>query len=76
MNIKELRDSMNSISSEFDEFDVMFVETSIIGDKKISRRSISLESIAINTVTNEFMIGEKKSIDNLIDLSNTLNDGN
>ena len=76
MNIKELRESMNSIPSDFDEYEVIFVEANLTAENKISSRIISLESIAVNYATAQFMIGNKESINNLIDLSNTLNDGN
>lgn len=67
MNLKEFKELINSIPDELNDYEIIYSEC-LESDSvnKTMRKNVKLESIAIDTATNELVISTKKSINNII----------
>jgi hypothetical protein len=77
MDIHELRNYLNSIPDDFDNYQIVFSDVSILNDKplKWSRRNTYIENIILDSTSENLIIGTGTSIDNIIKLSNKEQDG-
>lgn len=67
MNLKEFKELISSIPDELNDYEIIYSEC-LESDSvnKTMRKNVKLESIAIDTATNEIVISTKKSINNII----------
>lgn len=77
MNIHELRNYLNSIPNEFDNYQIVFSDVSILNDKplKWSRRNTYIENIILDSTSENLIIASGSTIDNIIKFSNKEQDG-
>lgn len=67
MNLKEFKELISSIPDELNDYEIIYSECLESGSvNKTMRKNVKLESIAIDTATNELVISTKKSINNII----------
>lgn len=68
MKIKELKEYLNSLPSELDNFDVVYSKTQILDEstKKWAREDMSADSMVVDQDTEELCIGAWESINTIL----------
>ena len=66
MKIKELREYLNALPEQLDNFEVEYVEAVRLQDDKWARKDIHIESIIIDEDTEELLLGTPETINNIV----------
>lgn len=66
MKIKELREYLNALPEQLDNFEVEYVEAVRLQDDKWARKDIPIESIIIDEDTEELLLGTPETINNIV----------